>query len=110
MADNLWIEESLTNEERNCLTYKSEVYESSWDTIKSLFKSLQKEYGRCTGKIYIDIDNGGLVGITTMSVGWVFAKKVKYSDCKEYFTQNAWITVHEKEPETHTKFFYKEIN
>lgn len=53
-----------------------------------LFKTLAKEYGRCTGKMYYDGADGAAIPI-----GWVFEKRVQYSDCKDTYLQEAWISL-----------------
>jgi hypothetical protein len=47
------------------------------------YKMLVTEYGRCVGKAYVGD------GIHS---GWVFVKKAQYSDCKETYLQETWIT------------------
>ena len=53
-----------------------------------LFKTLAKEYGRCTGRMYYDGSDGAAIHI-----GWVFQKKVQYEDCKETYLQEAWASL-----------------
>jgi hypothetical protein len=52
-----------------------------------LFKHLLKEYGRCTGKVYINGPHGAATPI-----GWVFQKRVQYDDCKETYLQEVWAS------------------
>jgi hypothetical protein len=103
--DNLWIQESMTNEDEGYRIHDTDVYETHHNNIKDLFKSLQKEYGRCMGKIFVDRYDG-LLGDTAVQVGWIFEKKVKYDDTDAYFTQATWVAVHTKEPEHITKNHY----
>lgn len=70
------------------------------DNVGELFRCLQREYGRCVGKVY--------VGKGT-PVGWVFQKKTEYTDCPETYLQEVWVTLHEKLPERKVKYHYKEI-
>ena len=37
-------------------------------------------------------------GDKAKAIGWVFVKRVKYTDCNEWFTQEAWVTVHTGAP------------
>jgi hypothetical protein len=56
-----------------------------------------REYGRCTGRVYIDgADGKGL------PIGWVFIKRKEYDDCKETFLQETWVTLHTA-PDTVTR-------
>jgi len=60
-----------------------DIYEPYTDNIGDLFRSFQKEYGRCISKCYIDPD--------AKQIGWVFQKKVQYTDCDEYYIHEVWI-------------------
>lgn len=57
-------------------------------TRGELYRSLQEEYGRCTGKMYRDVKGGGAV-----ACGWVFEGKDRYSDTGETYIREAWIEV-----------------
>lgn len=39
-----------------------------------LYRHALREYGRCTGKVYVDTDDGA------KAVGWVFVKREHYSE------------------------------
>jgi hypothetical protein len=54
---------------------------------KELFNWLQKTYGRCISKVYIDDGT---------SIGWMFQARVKYDDCKDTFIKETWISIVEK--------------
>lgn len=60
--------------------------ETFTDNIGILFKSLQKEYGRCVSKMYRDLKDG-----STVVVGWVFSKKRKYEDCEDTYQHTVWV-------------------
>ena len=70
-------------------------HETYFDTIGELFRYLQKEYGRCPGKVYIDTKSG-----KTFHTGWVFRKIDYYTDTHEPYLCEVWVSVHEKMPET----------
>jgi hypothetical protein len=53
-----------------------------------LYKTLTKEYGRCISKMYYDGADGAAIPI-----GWVFEKRVQYSDCKDTYLQEAWVSL-----------------
>ena len=67
---------------------ESDFYETFTDNKGELFKSLQKEYGRCVSKMYIDLKDG-----STKEIGWVFQKRKKYEDCEKTFLLETWIQV-----------------
>lgn len=69
----------------------TELYEPFTDDIKRLFKSLQKEYGRCVGHIYLDTKDGN-----TKKCGWVFSKKIKHEDCKKEYVREVWVELFDK--------------
>lgn len=64
-------------------------YEPFTDNIGKLFRSYQKEYGKCISYVYIDNRTGG----KSRPVGWVFVKKMKYDDCDKYYLHETWITL-----------------
>lgn len=97
---SLWIDESFTNKTKNYVFGNSEPYETGHDTIGSLFKSLQREFGRCTGKVYI---NDG------MQIGWTFESLQRYTDSSDTYLQETWVTVHKSEPTVTTKFHFFEF-
>jgi len=80
---------------KSCILYDDVMkYEDSIFpdmTRAKIFKWLQKEHGRCTSKVYIG--NG-------IPVGWVFQKRVEYTDCNETYLQETWISFGTKEVET----------
>jgi len=39
-------------------------------------------------------------------VGWVFQKRVKFSDCNETFLQETWVTLHKSKPTVKTTHHY----
>lgn len=71
-------------------------YEPFTDNKGKLFRSLQREYGRCGSKMYIDTRNG-----ETRTCGWVFTKKQQYGDTgrygrpAEFYIQETWVEVRE---------------
>lgn len=57
------------------------------ETPSEVYKSAQKEYGRCVSKMYIDTKDG-----KTKHIGWVFEKKYLYEDTQKPYIQETWIT------------------
>lgn len=79
-----------TEEEQKKNSYRQPgdgVQHTEEDTPKEFFKSLQKEYGKCTSPIYVDDIEGN-----TKRVGWVFVKRGNYDDTHEQFLQETWVT------------------
>jgi len=90
----LYIQETYVNGTENHIIGETPVYETWADTPGELFSLLQREYGRCTGKVYIDGPDGEAI-----PVGWVFCKKQTYSDSPAAYTAETWVTVHTEEDE-----------
>jgi len=74
----------------------SDWYEPFTDNIKSLFRSLMREYGHCVSKIYMDGPDN-----VAYPVGWVFEKKKEYADANRsnlkgadrYYKQETWVSI-----------------
>jgi hypothetical protein len=101
---NLMINESWVNATKGWRLGESGVYETYTDKVFDLFRSMQKEYGRCISKMYVDEKNGNV-----RHIGWVFQKRKQYEDCKETYVQETWISVHEKPNKTTTTYYYKPL-
>lgn len=97
------IREEWVNRSENYHCGDSGVYETwaSQSEKGKLFRSLQNEHGRCTGKIYIDTKSG-----ETLHIGWIFEKRVRYNDSSETFLLETWITIHYKQPTRTIKYHY----
>lgn len=68
----------------------SGIYESRFDQPRALFVALQKEYGKCVSKMYVDVK-----GVAT-PVGWVFQKEKQYDNSTDTFILETWVSVHNK--------------
>jgi len=97
------IEEETVDRKQNAIYYQSGVYETRFDNVKRLFEFCQQEFGRCTSKVYIDVKG------KAMAIGWVFEKTEHYTDTKEPFKAESWITLHRREPKRTVKHFYRKI-
>lgn len=64
------------------------IGDSIIDDVKSLYKYGLSDFGRCIGKIYIDDDDN-----SAKHVGYIFVKRVKYTDCDETFLQEVWFSI-----------------
>ena len=92
----LWIKEEWIDRTRRAYSGSTEPYETSTGDIGTLFKSLQKRYGRCVSKMYFSKTIDGQ--LKTIQSGWVFQRKQKYQDCDKYYISETWITVYKSEP------------
>lgn len=61
-------------------------------TLPELYRFFLAEYGRCTGKVYVDTDEG------TKHVGYVFERRARYEDCAETYLHETWMTLGEHVP------------
>lgn len=94
---NLYIQENWIDRTRDLICGESEVYETFTPNVGELYRSLQKEYGRCTGKVYVDNKDG-----QGIAVGWVFQQRRKYKDVNETYLAETWVSLH-TEPDTVTR-------
>jgi hypothetical protein len=91
----LLIRESFLNQTKGYHFGESEWYEPYNDTRGSLYRTLQKEYGRCESKMYTDSPSG------TKEIGWVFSKRMLYEDARrpyndsDYYIREVWVEVRE---------------
>jgi len=79
----------------------SGFYEPFTDDKGKLFKSLQKEFGKCVSKVYRDIypvvlmmEKGRLIHKeehTVIQVGWVFESRQKYDRSTETYIREVWV-------------------
>lgn len=56
------------------------------------YRDLQREYGRCTGRVYVDTEHG------VKAVGWFFISAQRYEDTNERYLRGAWVTLEEVPP------------
>jgi len=87
----IYIQETFVNETLNSSFGETNVYEAFTDDKGKLFKSLQKEYGRCKGKVYHDSVSHG-----TKAIGWIFESRNKYTDSPDTYLRNVWVTLFEQ--------------
>jgi hypothetical protein len=94
---SLYVQESFVNKTEGYRFGDSDVYETQFDTAGEIYRHAQREYGRCTGKAYVDVEDG-----EPIPVGWVFLSRVKYEDVNETYLREVWVTVFDK-PDTVTR-------
>lgn len=64
------------------------------ESVGELFRDMQQEFGRCIGKMYRDLADGGVI-----QVGWVFQKRMTYEDSRrpyterDFYTREVWVEV-----------------
>lgn len=67
---------------------KAVIYgEGNWYDVddNDLYRRLQREYGRCESKIYVDTARGA------RECGWVFVKRVPYDDAPGTYLREVWV-------------------
>ena len=86
---NIYVQETYLATVKGVTSISGEgnIYESFTSDKGKLFKSYQKEFGGCTGKIYRESDN--------KAIGWVFSKKVKFEDVDGYYPQEVWVSLYQ---------------
>lgn len=85
--------ETGINRTENYRLYDDIVTEADdYLSVGDIFRRCREEYGRCTGKVYVDSKKQG-----TIAVGWVFVKRQKYDDCDETFLKETWISLLDKD-------------
>ena len=83
----LRVKEHYTNKTEGYHHGETDWYEAFTDDRGELFRALQKDHGRCIGKVREEPDG--------KAVGWVFEKKRKYTDCDKYYIAETWVIVEE---------------
>jgi len=69
------IQEIYVNGSEGYIFGESDWYEPYTDDRGRLFRDLQREYGRCVSKMYVDEIDG-----QPSVIGWVFSKRMAYED------------------------------
>jgi hypothetical protein len=81
--------------DRDMRYHETPYYRPFTDDKGRLFRSLQREFGRCTGKVYAETKDGD------RPVGWTFQKKEQYTDTgrygrkPKYYTRLVWVMLAE---------------
>ena len=101
--NSIYIEEEFVDATRQVIYGSSGVYESCHSKPGDLYRDLVKEHGRCIGKVHIDTTSG------TKTIGWVFAKRMKYDDSKKTYRRETWVTLYKDKPKRVLVCDYQEI-
>lgn len=100
MQSMLYAQESYVNATEGRLYGEGPVTETFTADRGELYRACQKEYGRCTGKVYIDSDEG------PRAIGWVFQGRARYEDSDETYLREVWVTVHTSPPDKIIHYHY----
>jgi hypothetical protein len=84
------IQEEYVNATEGRRMGSDEPYVPFTENIGELFRRCQKEYGRCTGHVYIDKKDG-----QTQAIGWVFERTEKYENTQKPYLRQVWVTLHD---------------
>lgn len=88
------IRETFVNKTKNHTFSKTDWYEPFTSDRGKLFRELQREYGRCGSKMYVDTPAG------PKQTGWVFENKMEYTDYRgrgdRYYVREVWVHVKEE--------------
>ena len=90
------ISETYVNATEGYQLGDSGEYEPFTQNIGELFRSCQKQFGKCISKLFIGEGR---------QMGWVFQKLTQYEDCKEKYLQETWVSLLERASETKTESF-----
>lgn len=75
------------------------------DSLGDMFRALRREYGRCTGRVYVDyLHKDSKYG--PYAVGWVFLKRVPYDD-EGTFLQETWVTLLDVDKTVRVREYHK---
>lgn len=83
----------LVNATKGYRFCEEDPYETCHADKGSLFRAMQREFGRCASTMYVDKKDG-----KTLPVGWVFQKRMRYEDARtdtpnDYYIREAWVEV-----------------
>jgi hypothetical protein len=87
---SLYVNEAGRNESEGYFLGESGPVESIFDAPGEVYRFAVREYGRCTGKVYVDLPDA-----PATPVGWVFVKRRQYEDASETYLHETWVTLHE---------------
>jgi hypothetical protein len=87
--NNYFVEAHLNKTENYLLgePYKMPLKDTVIKNLQDLYRFGLKEYGRCSSKIYIDV-NGKAIHI-----GYCFIQKRFYEDTKEPYIAETWLSI-----------------
>jgi len=97
----IYIEEIFVDASEGYIFGRSTIYESGYNNPGDLFRELQREYGRCVGRVYVDSPDGQAI-----PVGWSFIKRVRYPDSPPTYLREVWVLLYKKPPTVERTYHY----
>lgn len=100
----MWVHETYVNETQGYSFGDSDWYESWTDDIGKLFRSMQKEYGRCISKVFRDRPYRFDHPDGEIQIGWAFMKTMTYEDARppykerDYYVRTVWVELSMTQP------------
>lgn len=86
---NLWIQKAVVNKTEGVLISAGDTpVETAYTDKNELFTACEREFGKCTGKLYA-YSKGKRV-----TVGWTFEKKQKDGNVRKPYTQETWVSIY----------------
>jgi hypothetical protein len=83
---------AYVNATENHMIGKEDVPQEAFTNDRGeLYRSCQKEYGRCVSKMYRDHKDG-----RTEEIGWVFQGRDRYQDSRKTYLREVWVEVIEQ--------------
>jgi len=100
MMANLWCKADYVDVTRGLRYGEDAACETFTDDRGELYRHCVREFGRCTGKVYID-EKQPDGAYKPRAVGWCFVKRVEYDDADRAqlrgkartFLREVWVTV-----------------
>jgi hypothetical protein len=84
-AGDLLVHVTRVNETRGDCFYDEHEPVEPDTTNGDIFRLARAEYGRCTGRVYVDTEDGA------RAIGWVFEKRERYTDDGNVYLAATWI-------------------
>jgi hypothetical protein len=104
MGKTFWITETYVNETGDHIVGESPIYDTGETDKGKVFRTLQKEHGRCAGRVYLDTPEQEAIPI-----GWTFQKKVPYTDTGELYLQMVWANLFDGPPSVKRTYHYRNM-
>lgn len=86
----LQVKEDFINETKGYIFGEGNWYEPYTENRGRLFRDMQREYGRCVSRIYVDTIDG-----PPKTTGWVFQSRQEYEDSHDTYIREVWVNVRE---------------
>ena len=83
-------------------------WEEPWtDDVGALYRNAVREYGRCTGHVYMTTSDRDAI-----PVGWTFVKRMEYEDARtswrkedRFYLREVWLSCGERDEDGNTWIF-----